>query len=496
MKNEIWRNGTFCRYAPNVIRTFVGIIALFGLLANVAQAFTLAPDGSTNYPSYTPLDSWSFNDTTNWTSDKGYYPVSFTNLSSSDWGNGSALVINGTNAGWLQYNVVETNGTTNLTVAAGSVTFWFAPAWSSTNQGGSGPGEWGRLLEVGGYTPDSSFGLWSLYLDAAGANIYFSAQTNDYSSNVCTYVTAPIAWNTNYWHFVAFTYSATNTALYLDGELATNGPPITNYPGPLALANGFFVGSDSNGIYQAEGMIDDLYSYNVPLDADTIADIYSMYSIYYYGNIFNQANLVSAPFGPATNAVSPDAITGAGYLQLDVNTFPCVFNPTNPYVIWVTNVTAMASNGAENVTFTIDGGQPGYPYDVFAIGALPSASIGNGQWYWMGQGYASNTYTVPIIGSADAFLILGTPQDSDGADLTDAYQALVTHTAGNTNSVDGILTGWEALLGLNPNFNNLNNPSLRANYGYTLADWLSGVTGSKSGSITNDPEGNVLQVSQ
>ena len=62
--------------------------------------------------------------------------------------------------------------------------------------------------------------------------------------------------------------------------------------------------------------------------------------------------------------------------------------------------------------------------------------------------------------------------------------------------MDGILTGWEALLGLNPNFNNLNNPSLRANYGYTLADWLSGVTGSKSGSITNDPEGNVLQVSQ
>ena len=197
----------------------------------------------------------AFADTNGWTSDYGYAPVSFTNLTSSDLGNGSALVVNSTSPAWLQFPVVETGGSANLTVNIGWVIFWFAPDWSSTNQGGAGPGEWGRLLEVGGYTPDSSFGLWSLYVDPAGENLYFSAQTNDYSGNFCTYVTAPIAWTTNYWHFIDCTYSATNTALYLDGMLATNGPPITNYPGPPALANGFFLGSDSNGIYQAQGMM-------------------------------------------------------------------------------------------------------------------------------------------------------------------------------------------------------------------------------------------------
>ena len=66
--------------------------------------------------------------------------------------------------------------------------FWFAPGWSSTNAGGTGPGEWGRLIEVGSYTPDSSYGWWSIYVDDGGNNLYFSAQTNDFSSNVWTYL--------------------------------------------------------------------------------------------------------------------------------------------------------------------------------------------------------------------------------------------------------------------------------------------------------------------
>src|SRR5271163_1883184 len=51
-----------------------------------------------------------------------------------------SLIVDSTNAAWLQYNVCESDGTTNLTVNTGSVTLWFAPSWSSTNAGGSGPG--------------------------------------------------------------------------------------------------------------------------------------------------------------------------------------------------------------------------------------------------------------------------------------------------------------------------------------------------------------------
>ena len=313
--------------------------------------------GGTNYVSYTPLDSWSFNDTNGWTSDSGCAPVSFTNLTAKFMGDGLDLVLNNPDGpAWLQYPVVQPGGATNLTVNVGTVSFWFAPAWSSTNLGGSGPGEFARLLEVGGFTPDSSFGWWSLYTDEAGANLYFSAQTNDLSSNVCTYVTVPIAWTTNYWHCLALTYSATNTVLYLDGLPAASGPAITNYPGANALANGFFVGSDSNGVFQAQGMMDDLYTYDVPLDSATLYDQYNSRSFAYRLNPFNRPEMASAGSNPSTNAVTPDVITGAGVLQWVTNV-TCVA-ATNEYLVWLTNVTAaVAGNGVMNVTFTIRAGR-------------------------------------------------------------------------------------------------------------------------------------------
>ena len=497
MKTKFGGN-LFPRHFRAHARIFVVAALFLGLLANSARAFVQPPGYNTNQPSYTPLNFWWFDDDTNWTSSRGSYPpLSFTNISSSYLGDGPALVVDDpANPAWLQFPVTNLDATVNLAVAVGSVAFWYAPDWSGTNQGGSGPGEFARLLEVGGFTPDSSFGLWSLYVDDVGQNLYFSAQTNDLSGNFCTYVTAPIAWTTNYWHFIVFTYSTTNTALYLDGELATNGPPLTNYPGPNALANGFFIGSDSNGLNQAEGMIDDLYTYNTPLDAGTIYSAYFQDSFYYEANPLNHCEITAAGSNPSTNPVTPDAITGTGSLQL-IGTGNCSY-ATNADTVWLTNITAVvAGNGTLTVTFTIQGGQAGSGavFDVFANSVL-GFGANSLPWSWMGQGVPCDTYQLTGMPTNNCFLILGTPQDSDGADLTDAYQALVTHTSGNTNSVDGLLTGWEALLGLNPLNNNLTDSTKRANYGYTAADWLNGVTGIKSGSITDDAEGNVTTVAQ
>jgi hypothetical protein len=427
-------------------RKFCGwslLIILLGLLTTVGHAVTLAP-GGTNSISYTTLNWFSFNDTNAWTSGRGYVPVSFTNLAASKLGNGNALVIN-SNQAFLQFNVYETNGATNLTVDVGSVVFWFAPAWASTNKGGFGPGEWGRLLEVGGYTPDSSFGLWSLYVDDVGQNVYFSAQTNDLSSNFCTYVSAPISWASNYWHCVALTYSATNTALYLDGQLATNGPPITNYPGANALANGFFIGSDSNGLYQAQGMLDDLYTYATPLDADTIASIYNMDSMLYYGNPYNRANFTSGSSSQTTFTPFNDVITGPGNLQL-VGTTSCSTGAT-AYSAWLTNVVATAgANGMMNIQFSIEGGASGVPFDVFANSTLSFGANGV-PWLWQGQGYSCSTYQLTNLPGTACFLILGTPVDSDLDGLTDAYEMLVSKSGTNTYSTDGtgMADGWEVL---------------------------------------------------
>lgn len=259
---------------------------LFCAVSGPAQEL---PPGGKKIHYYTPLDSWSFNDTNAWKSDLGYAPVSFTNITTCFLGNGATLLLDSNSPAWLRYNVIENDGTTNLTVDQGSVAFWFAPYWSGTNDpaGGLGPQEWGRLIETGGYTTNGIGGWWSLYEDDVGANLYFSVQPGDGSTT--TYLTAPIAWMTNRWHFIVLTYCATNTALYLDGGLATNGPGISLWPGPNVQTNGFWIGSDSNGVCQAQGMFDDLYTYNVPLDANTVRSYFYNEQAYYFLNFWNSA---------------------------------------------------------------------------------------------------------------------------------------------------------------------------------------------------------------
>ena len=429
-------------------------LIVVGLLLGLptVQAVSISPGsgGGGSAPPYVLFDSWSFRDNTNWTSDKGYAPVAFTNLDYSYLGNGSSLVVDSPGSALLKYNVVENDGTTNLTVDSGSLLFWFAPSWSGTNQGGNGPGQWGRLFEVGSYTQDSSCGWWSLYVDAEGNNIYFSTQTNDLSSNVCTYLSAPIAWTTNYFHFVALTYSATNTALYLDGVLATNGPPLTNYPGPDVLANGLFIGSDSNGVNQAAGLFNTVQTFSAPIPADAIQQAFNWNYSLYMINPANRAmfHLSSANSSPAYTS-GYNAITGVGYLQL-VGTATPVYG-TNALQVWITNITATAAGGGTmNVRFTIQGGQPGYYYDVFVTGALESP-ISSGVWFWMGQGVSGGIYNLPIT-SGTAFIILGTPLDSDGDGLTDAYEMLVSKTNPKIadTSGDGLSDSDKVLLGLDP----------------------------------------------
>ena len=174
---------------------------LLGLFPATIWGFVPEPPGSPP----PPLDTWSFSDTSGWKSDLGFAPISFTNLSASLLGDGTAVVIDSTYASWLRFNTTETNGTNEIRVDLGTLVFWFAPSWSGTNQGGSGVpgGQWGRLIEVGEYTTNASYGFWSLYLDPAGAHVYFAAQTNNGTSAV--YLSAPISWTTNRWHQIALT---------------------------------------------------------------------------------------------------------------------------------------------------------------------------------------------------------------------------------------------------------------------------------------------------
>ena len=311
--------------------------------------------------------------------------------------------------------------------------FWYAPWWSSTNAGGTGPGDWGRLIEVGSYTPDSSYGWWSIYLDDGGNNLYFSAQTNDFSSNVWTYLSAPISWTTNRWHLLAITYSSTNSALYIDGEVVTNGPPVTCWPGPDVLANGFYIGSDSNGVAQMHGMFDQMATYANLLDSNSVSKAFNWQQIPYYLNLENVGNLSPAPSTPQQTPYFR-AITGAGYLQYVGSVSPCATNSN----VWMTNVSVThLTNGTENITFTIMGGDPSQMYDVLGTAGLVGQSITNALWVWLGQGSPCNRYTITNLPGAGAFLILGTPWDSDGDGLPDALEILWTKTDPHNPDTDG-----------------------------------------------------------
>jgi hypothetical protein len=480
------------------------VVFLFFLCATQAQL--LPPAGGGGGTKYTPLNSWSFTDTNGWTSDGGtppVSPVSFTNVSGLFFGDGNSLIVDSTNPAWVQYNVIETNGaTTNLALDVGSIYFWFAPAWTSADQGGNGPGVYARLIEVGCYSSDGSAGWWSLLTDNGGTNLYFTVQPGDGSTT--TYLQAPISWTSNYWHCITLTYCSTNTILYLDGAAATNGPGITAWPGTNVTAGGFFIGSDGGGtgLLQAQGAFDDLYTYNVPLDSNAAYYMYEDFYPDYYltpNNWFFVANIVSAPSNPSTNLVTPDVITGQGNLILTNLTEDYVYG-TNANQVWITNVTAsIASDGTMNAAFTIEGGTNGCYYDVF-VGTAITSPLSKGNWSWQGQGQRRQRCGLSELPEGTVFIVLGTPQDTDGDGLTDAYELLVSHTdPHNPNSnLDGILDGWDVLLGLNPQISNVNTPSERANYGYTLADWLYTITGvqGKSGTITTDNEGNVQTVSQ
>jgi len=439
-------------------------------------------------------------------------------------GDGSALLLDTSNAGpaYLAYNFVESDGTNNIALAVGTVSFWFNPSWTSTNHGGTGPGAGpGRFFEVGNYTTNASVGWLSLYVSSDGCTVYFAGQTNNGSQG--TYLSAPVTFVASNWYNLVLTYGPTNSALYLNGLLVTNGTGVAYYPSPPVAANGFSIGSSvSNIVSEARGIFDDFLTYNYQLDAGDVSGYFDMYGVIFYRGEFADF-IVSAPSSPSTNIIGGgfNAITGTGYLMpVGTNTTTCTYG-TNLYQVWFTNTvpTIIISNSTPvtnftfagmivttnagvvntNLTFAVAGGSNGVPYDVFANSALGAGS--NFTWAWLGQAYTCVTYSINMTNLTDVgacFLILGTPQDSDGDGLTDAYELLVSHTnpyLADTDG-DGIPDGWEILLGLNPLVNDNAQTNSRSNYSYTLADWLDGLTGVRSGSVTLDSEGNVLSVSQ
>jgi hypothetical protein len=394
------------RFLPALVAVFAALVLT---ILNVSAQSEPPP-----LPADPFLDSYSFLDT-NWLSDFGYAPIKDTNLFCiPEWG-GTGLWLDTTNEipAFLNYNVVETNGHQNLDLAAGGVLTIVIPDWASadTNQNGQGPGQLGFLVAAGDWSSGSPHGFWAIYVDAGGTNIYFGGVSNSVST---TYVSAPISWASNSIHEIGLTYSS-NSMLYLDGQLAATGGPVTIVPATNTWTNGLFVGSDALGYEQARGVF-----WYLEFDNTNLVEFYG-------------TNHFTENWEWLTNGYDAwlDSLGGGfgrrmmsqGMLMSYSSLSDCITG-TNVYL---TNVSSTVVPG-QGVTFTfgIEGGSNGVPYDIFCTTNLVGPKLTNSVWTWLGQGTNCGMYQVTNQASINSFYVLGTPLLApDGSGFTVAYEALI-----------------------------------------------------------------------
>ncbi len=216
--------------------------------------------------------------------------MAFTNLNMAlSWGyEGTALSIDTNVMAFLQYPVFEiAEEWTNISLTNGSLEVWCQANWTSMADGGSGPGEWSTVWDIGSYTHNASIGAWLLAVNPSGSNLVWVAQSSGSNQVVWT----PIDFDAGDWHQIVASWSETNSCIYVDGELATNSGPILYGPNYAeCLADGFCVGSlcasgTNAGTHQFHGQLQWLESFSYPLTAEEVADEFTSLSsfISYFG---------------------------------------------------------------------------------------------------------------------------------------------------------------------------------------------------------------------
>jgi hypothetical protein len=232
---------------------------LGGSADSAPAAITVLPVAASNGP--TRLGYWRF-ESTNWLGEGGQVPISFTNVQNVLDGSNHVLRVNSAAPANLKYRDVEISGQPNIDLANGSVAFWFRPNWTSSSNGGTGPGDVAQLISLGQWTSNATYGAWNASISSDGSTLFFCSQTNGAGA---TNLTASINWNSNEWHQITLTYCASNSTLFIDGQSIASGSGVVNYPDAFVRADGINIGSDRSGSQQARGEIDELQTFNYTL---------------------------------------------------------------------------------------------------------------------------------------------------------------------------------------------------------------------------------------
>ncbi len=217
------------------------------------------------------LAHWAFDDVGSWFGNRGQQPVSPPNLTPVAHGSGYAAQIAG-NGAMIRYRSLESDGSYNICFNIGTYRFWYKPNWVSQDHGGSGPGHTAQLIYCSGFGSSA----WSLKIDASGNNLVFvTSYTPPYSQNGCNSysVSASLDWKSSQeWHQITLTCGDyQGVSIYVDGEQLQSNSSIRHYvPRVYAHATGFIIGNDSSGTASAEGVFDDLETFNYEKSAATV----------------------------------------------------------------------------------------------------------------------------------------------------------------------------------------------------------------------------------
>ncbi|MCU0783246.1 MAG: thrombospondin type 3 repeat-containing protein [Verrucomicrobia bacterium] len=380
---------------------------------------------------------------------------------------------------------LDSAGHTNV-ASEGALRWWVKPYWSSAPEG-KGPGTDARLVELAVVGGKQAAAVWWLQVNPDGTVVSLIEQGD---TGPVTLLKAEICWPAGQWHQIVLNYGG-QTALAIDGEIVAKGDgPVKVPPKVAALVMGSrLTGADSIG-----GELEELFTFSRPLEV-----------AFHYAALKDQAAL--GPVSPEEEQALAEARakwqagheSGGGnplMLRLVGGTSECITNVP----VYITNiVSSFDTNSGCTVMFDIQGSYDGTTttlYDVFMTTNLVGDGATGSQWVWLEQGPSCSTYQYTNQSDAMSYYILGTPLDSDGDGLTDAYEKLVSKTNPSLwdTDGDGLSDGWEVAHGMNPNVNESAQTSGRINYQYDAAGWLRVVSGIWGEGITLDAEGNVQQL--
>jgi len=376
---------------------------------------------------------------------------------------GYAVELSGLKPSTLRLATLDAADRPNVTCDTGAIRFWFSPLWTSQALGGVGPGAPARFLEIGRWTEKADGDWWSLWCDPSGNAIYFSAQAAGHAAD---YLKAPIAWRTDEGHLITLSYSPERTELYLDGALAAAGPGLDLVPGDKTVAEGLSLGCDADGQNLAQGLFDELTTFDQPIDPRQDGLYFALMSPW---SRLGPLNKPSAT-GPrlALAGITGDALRSADdTMPLNELQDGPEGNPPGPNsplqssnCLWL-EITLTPTNMA---LLTLHGTTPGTNYLILSSTALPAAHWAVETWL-----YTTNEQdfieTLVLLNRPVVFFRGGVGEDTDGDGLPDVYEELVTGTdpnnpdTGDTGTPDGYKDtdgdGWtnldEMQNGTNPN---------------------------------------------